>query len=117
MTRSKYGNRKVKADGYTFASQAEHRRYQQLVILERAGHIRGLKMQPVYVLQRSFKVNGKVERAIKYIGDFEYFDVETNGFVIEEVKGAETAVWKIKRKMMLFLYPSLELRVIAAKDV
>ena len=117
MTRSKYGNRKVYADGYTFDSQAEYRRYQQLVLLERAGEIRNLRVHPSYLLQPAFKAQGRAERAITYKADFEYIDVVDRVEVVEEVKGAETAVWKLKRKLFLFKYHDWELRVIAAKDV
>ena len=115
--RSKYGNRKVEYAGYTFDSQAEYRRYQQLLLLERAGEIRNLEVHPSYLLQPAFKAQGRAERAIEYRADFEYFDVADEVVVVEEVKGAETAVWKLKRKLFLFKFHEWELRVIAAKDV
>ena len=85
MAYSKYGNRKVEYDGYTFDSQAEYRRYQQLVLLFRAGEIRNLRVHPSYLLQPAFKAQGKSERAIEYKADFEYFDVADRVQVVEEV--------------------------------
>ena len=40
---SKYNNRRVKADGHTFDSGAEYRRYRDLLMLEQAGAIHKLK--------------------------------------------------------------------------
>lgn len=116
MTRSKYGNRKVQADGYTFASQAEHRRYQQLMILERVGDIRAVRVHPRYLLQEAFVDNtGKRWSAIHYVADFEYY--EDGVIVVEEVKGAETAIWKMKKKMFLKRHYLLHLRIIPASEV
>ena len=116
MTRSKYGNRKAKADGYTFDSQAEYTRYQQLLLLQRAGEIRALKVHPRYLLQESFvDATGKRWRAIHYEADFEYY--ENHEIVVEDVKGAETAVWKLKRKLFLKRHVMLTLRVIPVSEI
>ena len=47
-----------------------------------------------------------------YEGDFEY--QENGQWIVEDVKGAETDVWKLKRKMFLANYPTAHLRVISA---
>lgn len=39
---TKYHNRKVRRDGLTFDSQKEHRRYNELLLLEQAGKIKNL---------------------------------------------------------------------------
>ncbi len=116
MARSKYGNRKVDIDGYTFASEAEARRYGQLCLFVRAGEIRALKVHPKYLLQEAFTdAGGKRWSAINYVADFEYY--ENGQIVVEDVKGVETAVWRIKRKLFLKRHRMIELRVLPAKDV
>ena len=69
---SKYYNRKVQVDMYVFDSVAESRRYKELKLLERAGEITELKLQPRFLLQESFRKNGKTYRKIEYIADFMY---------------------------------------------
>ena len=71
---SKYHNVKVTIDGYDFDSQAEGERYNDLKLLVAAGEISDLFVHPVYVLIPPQRWNGKTYRAVKYIGDFEYFD-------------------------------------------
>lgn len=100
---NKYGARKVQLDGYTFDSAAEAKRYQDLCLLERAGEIRKLVVHPSYELQRSFKMDGVRYAAIRYEADFEYKD-SSGQLVIEDVKGIETPVFKIKKKMFLYKF-------------
>ena len=112
---SKYGNRKVTIDGVTFHSAAEAQRYTELKILTSAGSIRGLCLQPEFTLQDKFRdASGVLQRAIIYRADFSYYDCDLGRNVVEEVKGAETQVWLIKKKMFLKRYPGLELRVLKA---
>lgn len=108
---SKYRNRKVKADGYTFDSQAEYARYCELKQLKRAGEIDDFNVHPKYELQPSFKRNGKTIRAITYSGDFSYR--ENGRVVVEDVKGVRTQVFDLKSKMFQFKYPDIELRITA----
>ena len=59
---NKYRNKKVQIDRYVFDSIAEGRRYRELALLERAGEITNLELQPRFLLQESFKKNGKTYR-------------------------------------------------------
>jgi len=93
-------------DGQVFASKAEARRYQELAALHRAGAINGLMCQPRYVLIDKSRHG----RAIEYVGDFAY--LEAGRAVVEEVKGFETPVWRLKRRLFLERYPDVELRVV-----
>jgi len=101
--RNKYNAKKVVIDGIKFDSIGEGRRYQELKLQEHCGVISGLELQPEFVLQEKFKVNGKVERAIKYRADFWY--LENGEMVVEDFKGKKTEVYKIKRKMFLKKFP------------
>ena len=110
---NKYRNKKVQIDMYVFDSIAESKRYKELALLQRAGKITELQLQPKFLLQESFRKNGKTFRKIEYIADFMY---EKNGkIVVEDVKGKETEVFKLKRKLFEKKYPALELKIIKMK--
>ena len=67
---NKYGNRKIIVDNIKFDSIKESIRYKELVLLQKTGKIQDLKLQPRFLLQESFKKNGKTYRKIEYgIGD------------------------------------------------
>jgi hypothetical protein len=98
-------NAKPKADGYTFDSEAECRRYAELSLLERAGHIHLLEVHPRYVICPETVVFGKKSRARVYIADFAYIDSRTNRWTVEDVKGFETETFVLKRHLFLHTYP------------
>ena len=107
---NKYKNKKVQINCYVFDSIAESRRYKELALLEKAGEIENLQLQPKFLLQESFKKNGKTYRKIEYIADFMY--EEKGKVIVEDVKGMETKEFKIKRKLFEYKYPDLELKLI-----
>src|SRR5689334_16312874 len=99
---AKYHNKRVTIDNVKFASLAEAARYTELKVLARTGSISGLCLQPEFVLQEKFRdATGIMHRAIVYRADFSYYDNDIARNVVEEVKGAETQVWLIKKKMFL----------------
>lgn len=101
----KYNAHRVRYAGFTFDSQAECDRYIELTVMRKAGVIEGeIKVHPVYNLQQHFCYNGKVERAITYVADFEYKEVGNLRIVVEDVKGVRTEVYRLKRKLFLYLY-------------
>lgn len=111
--KNKYGNRKTIIDGVTFDSRRESERYCELKLLERAKRIKGLKLQPKFTLQEGFKdKKGKYHRSIVYIADFSYFDVDNDKEIVEDTKGVETEIFKIKRKLLLNKYPDINLRIV-----
>jgi hypothetical protein len=101
---NKYSARKTTVDGIEFDSDAEARRYRELCLLERAGEITDLEMQVPYELQPRHKAGRRVIRPITYIADFRYTDTRTGEVVVEDVKGVETEVFRIKAKMMLYVH-------------
>lgn len=106
---SKYHSKKVIVDGIEFDSKREGERYIQLKMLEKAGLIKNLELQKVFILQPSFKKNGKTIRKITYRADFCYYDNHLEKYVVEDVKGMKTEVYKIKKKMFEYVYRDLEL--------
>ena len=85
---SKYGNKRYQG----FASKKEARRYNELHLLERAGHIRALVKQPKFYIT----VNGV--DVCTYIADFCYFEGEQR--IVEDVKGFKTPIYRLKKKLM-----------------
>ena len=111
---SKYNNRKVRRDGLTFDSKKEHKRYNELLLLEQAGEIANFRRQVKFVLiptqrepsqigTRGGVKKGKLlERECSYIADFVY---SQNGkMVVEDTKGIRTKDYIIKRKLMLYVH-------------
>lgn len=110
---SKYHNSKVDYAGHTFDSLAERDRYKELQLLEYNGDITGLEVHPAFELQPAFSKNGKRTRAINYEADFSYF--ENGEKKIEDLKGKETDLFKLKAKMFDYRYPELKLTIISTK--
>ena len=109
-TTSKYHSKKVRVDGIEFDSKKEAKRYSELKLLERVGEIKELELQKVFELQPSFKKNGKTYRKTTYKADFYYFNNRTGKYIVEDVKGFKTEVYKLKKKMFEYKYNDLELR-------
>jgi len=100
---SKYRAVRTTVDGVTFASQREAARYGVLRLLERAGAICHLRLQPRYPLWVRPIREGPPVYIGTWIGDFEY-DRPTGGTVVEDVKGVRTPVYKLKKRLVEALY-------------
>lgn len=86
-----------------FDSQKEARRYDELMLMLKAGEIRDLRLQPQFTLQEAYTTpKGERIRAMRYQADFSYRDGEDR-LVVEDVKSpaTKTRVYGMKRKMML----------------
>lgn len=93
---SKYHNEPTMVGDERLDSKREARRYEALKLLERAGEISNLKRQVRFRLE----VNGHL--ICNYVADFTY--TEGGDFVVEDVKGVRTPVYKIKRALMLAVH-------------
>lgn len=100
---SKYGNKRIEVDGEKFDSKAEAARYRDLVLLQRAGRISNLTRQVSFVLAPAAMVAGKPKRALVYRADFQYVG-EDGEVTVEDVKGALTEAYKIKRHLMVTVH-------------
>jgi hypothetical protein len=109
MRFSKYRAKKTIVNGIMFDSKREADRYATLLLLEKSGRIKDLKLQPTYELIPRFIKNGKTYRKTTYKADFEYFDTKLNKIVVEDVKGFKTDVYKLKKKMFEHKYEDLEI--------
>lgn len=105
---NKYHNRKdtrTMPDGtvITFDSMKEARRFDELLLLRKAGRIRDLRLQAEFTLRESYTTpEGYRVRAIRYKADFTYQD-ESGRLIVEDVKSeaTKTRVYSMKKKLML----------------
>lgn len=118
MMVNKYHNHKTRvSNGQIADSRKEARRYEELLMLQRAGKISDLRSQVPYELipaqYETYERYGKngnrlkdgiklVERAATYVADFVY--TEDGKTVVEDTKGVRTADYIIKRKLMLHIH-------------
>jgi len=106
-TRSKYGNRKVWADGFCFDSEKERDYYNTLKLLLRAGVIKGFGRQPEFLLTEG---TGPHDRGTSYRADFIVWYMDRVEIV--DTKGFETETFKLKLKMMKEKYPEIEVKIV-----
>ena len=114
--RNKYGAKKVTVNGETFDSKKEAARYQELLLLQRAGKIMGLARQQRFEIipehrepdtagpRGGIKKGKVIERARFYVADFVYYDVERESLVVEDCKGFRTEAYRLKKALMLDRY-------------
>ena len=100
MKRNKFNAVKTEIDGVVFHSRKEAARFSQLKLYEKGGLITDLRLQVPYELIPKLVINGKTERAIKYVADFVYYDTVHKVEIVEDVKGMITDVFKLKYKLM-----------------
>jgi hypothetical protein len=75
----------------------------ELRLLYLAGVITKLQLQKKFILQQWFKDKWtqKRIREIVYICDFFYYDTVSENYVVEDVKGYKTEVYKLKKKLFM----------------
>lgn len=95
--KSKFNAQKVKADGYTFDSKDEYKRYLEI---KNDGKSMITAVHPKFTLMAGFRDNkGVWHRPIEYEADFSYY---TDGILyIEDRKGLILPDFKIKWKMFV----------------
>ena len=96
MNKNKYHAIPIVIDNIRFASKSEAKRYGQLKLLQMAGEIRWFTCQ----------VPSNVGAGVRYVSDF--LILYADGRVeVEDVKGIETAMFKVKRKLFEAAYQPL----------
>jgi len=93
MKAPKYRAIPTEVDGIRFSSKKEARRYSELKLMERAGEISGLSLQPKFPII----INGV--KVCTYISDFQY-TLPSGETVINDVKGMKTPIYNLKKKLM-----------------
>lgn len=94
MKPNKFKAKPVEIDGIRFASKLEGRYYANLKLLERAGEVCSVALQPPYVIT----VNGKL--CATYRADFCFYDLKERRERVIDCKGVDTPVSKLKRKLV-----------------
>lgn len=114
-------SRKVEYDGYLFDSHKERDRYIELRLLEAAGEIERLEVQPKFILQDGFRCpwTGKKVQALTFSGDFAY--IENGHRVVEDVKAMtkkgrvlKTQAFEVRWKLARAQNRDVEFRIYAA---
>ena len=112
---SKYGNQKITIDNITFDSTGEGLRYKELKLLEKTGQTTDLQLQKKFIIvpeirepdtvgPRGGGKKGKlIQSAAYYIADFVYYD-KNGKLVVEDFKGFKTDLYKLKKKLMKYIY-------------
>jgi hypothetical protein len=100
---SRYGNVKTTVDGITFDSKMEARFYEFVKELRMTGKIGAFEMQVKYEIFPAYTFNGKKVRKVEYVADFVVYHHDGTEEIID-VKGVETDVFKLKRKMFEYKY-------------
>jgi hypothetical protein len=98
---SRFPAKRTTVDGITFDSKREAKRYGELRLLERAGEIVLLNVQPAFPVE----INGKP--LCTYTADFAYFDVRKQERVIEDVKSSGTrkdTAYRLRKKAAELFY-------------
>ena len=97
MPTHKYNAIRTWCGGHWFASKREARRYTELLLLEAAGEVRVIELQPAYPLTAPTP-DGSLVSIAKYVGDFRYVDVPSGETVLEDAKGVKTQVYRLKKR-------------------
>jgi hypothetical protein len=102
---NKYRNKKTEVDGIRFDSVKEANRYCELKMLEKAGEIKDLVLQPKFQVIPKVQWGGVWQRERVYIADFQY--KEKGNTIVEDVKSEHTRknpVYTLKRQLFLLRY-------------
>jgi hypothetical protein len=102
MNRSKYHAKPVTIDGIRFASMKEGEAYRKLRLLEKAGQIAELELQPKFPVH----INGI--KIFTYRADFRFRDSDYKLRVVD-TKGVILPIYRLKKKAVEAYYPGMEI--------
>jgi hypothetical protein len=100
--KNKYNAKKTIVDGITFDSKKEAEKYQELKLLQRAGEVTDIQLQPEFDLVPGFEYRGKKIRGVKYTADF-LVTLKNGRKQIIETKGYKTRDYVIRKKLLLLM--------------
>ena len=98
----KYRNKPCQIGAEKYRSQREAKRHQTLLLMQKAGRIAGLTREVPFVLAPGVKILGedRARPALRYVADFTYSDVRSGTVVVEDAKGMQTAMYRLKKHLM-----------------
>ena len=107
QNRPKYNAKKTIIGNLKFDSKKEAEYYLKLKAKRINGEINWIKLQPEFLILRGFTLeNGERTKGIRYVADFEVEYADGHREIID-VKGVKTESYKIKKKMLLDMYPNI----------
>lgn len=121
MSYQKFRAKKTVIDGIRFASKLEAERYLQLKMMLKTEPplISDLVLQPEFQIFCGY-VDPKTGEKVKsryYVADFQYVDNLEHKTIVEDTKGVETDVFRLKWDIVRKKYPEFEFRMLKRKDV
>lgn len=105
---NKYRNKITTVDGFKFHSKKEAKRYSELLMMQKAGLISDLELQPKFQIIPEINWGDKKLSAKYYIADFAY--TENGKEIVEDVKGVKTPVYILKRQLFIITHPEFVFR-------
>lgn len=97
------------SEGHSHPSAAEARRCSELHLLQRAGHITRLVIQPQYWFEiKGVPIKHDNGRRVGYKPDWKYFEGDLS--VVEECKGFRTADYPLRKAIFKAFYPYITFR-------
>lgn len=103
--------KRVQHGELTFASQMELDFY---LYISKNPNVKHITLQPRYKLQPTFHKNGETIRSITYVGDF-LIHWKNGQETVIDVKGHETEVFKLKKKLFEYQYPDKRLELVKGR--
>lgn len=101
---TKYNAKRTEIDGITFDSKVEGEYYLHLKQQQEEGKLKEFRLQPSFILLDGYFKGERWIRPIIYVADFEVIFPDGTKEIVD-VKGFETADFKIKRKLFEKKYP------------
>lgn len=112
MGANKYHSKRIDSADGKFDSAIEYKRWCYLKVLQAEGRIENLVRQVPYTLIPAQYKDGKcLFRECRYVSDMEYDIVETGEHIVEDVKGIILPIFRLKQKMMFYLF-RVEVKVV-----
>lgn len=98
----KYRNKPCTIGAEKYRSQRERDRHQALLMLQKSGQIAGLVREVPFQLALGIKIDGESRKRppVRYVADFVYSEVKTGRVVVEDAKGMQTPLYRLKKHLM-----------------
>lgn len=98
----KYHNKPCQIGDEKYRSQRERDRHQALLMLQRAGQIAGLTREVPFELAPGVRIDGESRKrpAVRYVADFVYSEVRSGAIIVEDAKGVQTPLYRLKKHLM-----------------
>jgi len=102
---NKFGAKRTTVGDVTFDSKHEARYYGELLLLEKAGLIRHLELQPEFPIEVISPI-GEVVRCGRFRADFRFYDVEAGLVRVQDAKSGptRTEAYRLRKRLVEALH-------------